>query len=115
MSVLRDRLSILNRAAEIAVVLGDDLAEVVAAEVTVAATDGRPQTIAIAGIEGLELLAPACTDGDGEHDLDAVDGVSFDQAFEHARLDRAEIDGHERMRDDRQRSLVVDRVDGVHQ
>ena len=79
------------------------------AKMTVAAADGGSQQLAIGRVELRELSPAAGADRDRGDDLDPVDPVLVDQAAQHLGLNRTEVHGHEGVRNDRQRALVVDR------
>ena len=83
------------------------------AEVAVAGADRGSEPFPIPGVELVELSAAPGADRHGEDHLDPVDLVFVEQAAQHVGLDRAEIDGHEGMRDDGECALVVDRGDRV--
>src|SRR5436305_14885941 len=97
----RTRLPQLDRIPEVALVNGEHSADVMRAEVAVAAADHRSEALPVAGDELVQQRAPAPADGNGENDLDTVHGRLVEQSLEHPGLDRTEVDRHEGVRHDR--------------
>ena len=82
-------------------------------KMAIAPADRSAQLLSVPGVELVECSPASGSNGDGEDHLDSIQVMNFDQAAKHVGLDGAEIDRHEGVRDDRQATLVADRVDRV--
>src|SRR5256885_1672592 len=98
---------------EVAFVAGDDPADIVRAEVAVAAAYARAEPVSVPAGELHQPGSASPAHGDGRHHLDAVKPMLLDEAHQHRRLDGGDVDRHEWMRNDGEAALVVDRFDCV--
>ena len=81
----------------------------------VAAAERGSQPVPVRVVEGLQPAPASLRGGCGVHQLHAVQAPALDQPRQHRRLAGGEVGGHERVRDHREPSLLLDGRDRVLQ
>src|SRR5207237_9661125 len=84
-----------DRGPEVALVRGHHSGDVVAAEVTVAASYVSAKPLGVGRDESIQRLATPAPDRHREHHLGAVYGMDPQETAQHRRLDRSGVDGPE--------------------